>query len=94
MEGLNTSLLPLNNNISEIVNYFSITTESSLVKDVILTDSFYETKRLIYLVTLPIIIIGGTLGNILTFIVMQRGSLKDVSTCFYMAILALSDSGK
>ena len=36
----------------------------------------------------------GGLGNILTFIVMQRGSLKDVSTCFYMSILAVADTGK
>ena len=30
----------------------------------------------------------------LTFIVMQRGSLKEVSTCFYMSVLALADTGK
>ena len=40
-------------------------------------------------------IIGfGTIGNLLIFIVMQRGSLKHSSTCFYMAILALVDTGK
>ena len=36
----------------------------------------------------------GGFGNILTFIVMQRGSLKEVSTCFYMSMLALADTGK
>ena len=41
----------------------------------------------------PIIIIGGTVLNILSFIVMRRGSLKEVSTCFYMSILALADTG-
>ena len=36
----------------------------------------------------------GGFGNILTFIVMQRGSLKEVSTCLYMSMLALADTGK
>ena len=49
---------------------------------------------LITLVCYPVIIIIGTIGNILTFIVMQRGSLKESSTCFYMAVLALSDTCK
>ena len=38
-------------------------------------------------------VLGG-FGNILTFIVMRRGSLQEVSTCFYMSILALADTGK
>ena len=42
-------------------------------------------------ITLPVF---GGIGNILTFIVMQRGSLKEVSTCFYMSVLALADTGK
>ena len=43
---------------------------------------------------LPTLLIVGTIGNLLTFIVMQRGSLKHSSTCFYMLILAISDSCK
>ena len=43
---------------------------------------------------LSTLLIVGTIGNLLTFIVMQRGSLKHSSTCFYMSILALSDSCK
>ena len=42
-------------------------------------------------ITLPVL---GGFGNMLTFIVMQRGSLKEISTCFYMSILALADAGK
>ena len=41
----------------------------------------------------PPIIVLGTLGNVLAFIVMRRGSMRHVSTCFYMAILALADTG-
>ena len=33
------------------------------------------------------------IGNLLTFITMQRGSLKSMSTCFYMAILGVADIG-
>ena len=54
----------------------------------------WEIQFMVFRVTYIIIIIGGTFGNILTFIVMQRGSLKEVSTCFYMSILALVDTGK
>ena len=42
-------------------------------------------------IILPIL---GGFGNILSFIVMQRGSLREVSTCFYMSMLALADTGK
>ena len=42
-------------------------------------------------ITLPVF---GGFGNILTFIVMRRGSLKEVSTGFYMSVLALADTGK
>ena len=55
---------------------------------------YQETTRLMQVYILPVLILGGTLGNLLTFYVMQRGSMKKVSTCFYMAILALVDTGK
>ena len=50
--------------------------------------------RIVDVTILPTLLIVGTIGNLLTFIVMQRGSLKYSSTCFYMSILALSDSCK
>ena len=40
------------------------------------------------------LLVFGGFGNILTFVVMQRASLKEISTCFYMSILALADTGK
>ena len=51
-------------------------------------------ERLIAVSVYPVIILLGTFWNVLTFIVMQRGSLQKVSTCFYMSILALADTGK
>ena len=54
----------------------------------------YEISRWINTITYPVLIILGTVGNVLTFVVMQRGSLRNVPTCFYMAILALADTGE
>ena len=55
---------------------------------------FNYIERLVKIISYPIIVVGGTVGNILTFIVMRRGSLREVSTCYYMSILALADTGK
>ena len=54
----------------------------------------YEISRWINTITYPVLIIFGTMGNVVRFVVMQRGPLRNVSTCFYMAILALADTGK
>ena len=53
-----------------------------------------EIVRMIQVIGRPPIIALGTIGNLLTFFTMQRGSLKHMSTCFYMAILGLADTGK
>ena len=53
-----------------------------------------EITRLIQLITRPILIIFGSIGNGLTFYIMRRTSLKNVSSCFYMAVLALADTRK
>ena len=52
-----------------------------------------EIARLIQIIVRPILIIIGTAGNGLTFYIMRRSSLKDVSSCFYMSLLALADTG-
>ena len=52
-----------------------------------------EIARLIQIIIRPILIIIGTAGNGLTLYIMRRSSLKDVSSCFYMSLLALADTG-
>ena len=52
-----------------------------------------EIARLIQLIVRPILVLFGTVGNILSFYIMRRGSLGDLSTCFYMSVLALADTG-
>ena len=59
-----------------------------------IVDDNEEIVRMIQVFGRPPIIVLGTIGNVLTFIAMQTGSLKSMSTCFYMAILGLSDTGE
>ena len=56
-------------------------------------DNYWTTAMMIQVVGRPILIVLGTIGNCLAFVVIQRGSLREVSTCFYMAILAVNDTG-
>ena len=58
------------------------------------TDQHLNVLYIIYAVGYTLIIVFGTIGNILVFIVMGKGSMRDVSTCFYMRMLALADTGK
>ena len=78
--------------IAQIV--YSILNESPGSKEKTNFHDYQETTRLMQVYIRPVIIAGGTVGNLLTFCVMRGGSMKRVSTCFYMAILALADTGK
>ena len=53
-----------------------------------------EIARLIQIIVRPILILIGTIGNCLSFYIMRKTSLKDVSSCFYMSVLALADMGE
>ena len=53
-----------------------------------------EIARIIHLIVRPTLVVFGTTGNILSFYIMRRSSLKHLSTCFYMSFLALADTGK
>ena len=53
-----------------------------------------EIIRIIHIIVRPILIVAGTTGNCLSFYIMRRTSLKEVSSCFYMSLLALADTSK
>ena len=55
---------------------------------------YREIARWIHMIVRPIIIVIGTTGNCLSFYIMRRTSLKNVSSCFYMSMLALADTSK
>ena len=78
---------------SEFSNSFNTTTASSIGGETFKW-SGAEIARLIQITVRPILIILGTVGNGLTLCIMLRTSLKDVSSCFYMAVLALADTRK
>ena len=59
-----------------------------------LTLSKEELIRILNLVIRPVLIVFGTIGNGLSFYIMRQGSLKKMSTCFYLSILALIDTSK
>ena len=46
----------------------------------------------IEIIILPILIVFGSICNIVTFIVMRRKRMRISSTCFYMATLAVTDT--
>ena len=45
------------------------------------------------LIVLPVLVLCGTLGNSVTLVVLRTGELKVLSTCFYMSVLAVADTG-
>ena len=53
-----------------------------------------EIARIIHVIVRPTLVVFGTIGNTLSFYIMRRSSLKHLSTCFYMSILALADTGE
>ena len=78
---------------SGLSNSSNTTTESSIGEESFKWTNA-EIARLIQIIVRPILIIVGTVGNCLTLYIMRRTSLKDVSSCFYMTILAVADTGK
>ena len=76
----------------EFSNSSNITTEAATVETFKWTDA--EIARLIQVIFRPILIIVGTIGNCLTIYIMRKISLKHLSSCFYMVVLALADLSK
>ena len=78
---------------SRFSNSSNTTTESSISEETFKWSNA-EIARLIQIIIRPILIIIGTIGNCLSLYIMRRTSLKDVSSCFFMAALAVADTGK
>ena len=58
------------------------------------TSESEEIEAMLNLVIRPVLIVFGTILNGLSFYIMRQGSLKKMSTCFYLSILALADTSK
>ena len=88
--------ISLNNSTADFTGYFNSSDMTALPNDAKEISQWFneEITRLIQVITRPILIIVGSIGNCLTFYIMRRTSLKNVSSCFYMSILALADTSK
>ena len=54
----------------------------------------WETARSIFLPGISLLLPLGTVGNTCTLVIMRKGNLKKISTCFYLFLLALGDMGE
>ena len=52
-----------------------------------------EIVRLMRVIASPVIIIFGTIGNLLILFIMRKEPLKKTPICFYVSILAVTDTG-
>ena len=93
MSKINLGLLDITTDHFNSVYYIQSNTTEKIIPnaDDILDE---ETARLLQVFIRPILVVLGTYGNALSFYIMRRGSLKKVSTCFYMAMLAIADTRK
>ena len=85
--------LELNFTGTSFGDFSNTTTEATTVEETFKWTNA-EIARLIQIIFRPILIILGTIGNCLTIYIMRKTSLKHLSSCFYMVVLALADSSK
>ena len=79
--------------LEEISNSYNTTTEFTSVEEAFKWTND-EIARLIQIIFRPILVIVGRVGNSLIIYIMRRSSLRHLSTCFYMFLLAVADSSK
>ena len=81
---------------SDIFNTSNVAENVTQLNKPIRSDNYFwwEISLQVDRFTRPIIIVFGTFFNLLSFYIMRRGLMKYVSTCFYMSVLALADTGK
>lgn len=72
-------------------NYFLNSTLPPPANESLLEPAHDHVKD-IPMVTLPIIIFGGTIGNVLSFLVLIRRRMRVTSVYFYLTVLSCSDT--
>ena len=80
-------------NVGEFSNSSNTTTEPTSIEESFKWTNA-EIARLIQIIFRPILVTVGTIGNGLTIYIMRKTSLKHLSSCFYMVLLALADTSK
>ena len=92
-ETIHTNVKFSSTQLFDFVNYTVETTPPVTVEEQFQWTNA-EIARLIHIIIRRILIVMGTIGNCLTFYIIRRTSLKDISSCFYISVLALADMGK
>ena len=85
---------PINFHYFANFNSFETTEDMTIGYSVTFQWTDAEIARLVQVILRPIPLIVGTSGNCLTIYIMRRTSLRNVSSCFYMSLLALTDTSK
>ena len=92
----NLNVSKIDNNSSYNLNTSVTYSNESYNKETEISSTGFLSKeeviRLVQVFIRPILFVLGTYGNALSFYIMRRGSLIEVSTCFYMAMLAIADT--
>ena len=79
--------------INVTTQYFNGTNGTDKLPAMLVRDTAaYKTSIAILIWTLPPIILFGTTGNIFSFILMLQREMRQTSTYFYLAILAVADT--
>ena len=69
---------------TESLNTFSHTHNQTELNETITLSHWEGITRMIHIIVRPILIVCGTVGNMLSFYVMRRGSLKEVFTFLHV----------
>ena len=79
--------------LNQSINFLHSTSSSARVEENFKWTS-EEIARWIHIIFRPLFIVIGTIGNCLSFYIMRGTSLRNVSSCLYMSVLALADTSK
>ena len=79
--------------LEEYAINFSDVKEANAHNDSVASQEEYSA-RMISVVLGPFFLIFGSAGNILSLVILRSGDFKTLSTCFYMSVLAVMDTGK
>lgn len=95
--GNTSTLLTTSTSVSSTSQFMSTVVNTYVPKSLTIDDILgvyweYNTAHNLGLYGYPVIIILGTIGNILTLLVMVREKMRQRTTCFYMAMIAVFDT--
>lgn len=92
MNLMNTTLIPTTPVYDEITEDDGPSAEEDSVHAILMHYIEYRISRYVGIYGYPLVTFLGTVGNVLSFLVMKRKSMRNNSTCFFMSVLAVADT--